>query len=72
MGFTDTRLINECLLSKWIMKIDIGYDYMCCCLLRKMYLKEKGFYCVSSNGGSQFWRGLHEIKYICQKIWNLC
>jgi hypothetical protein len=40
-GLTDTRLINECLLAKWIIKIDIAYDDMCCSLLKKMYLKKK-------------------------------
>jgi hypothetical protein len=25
------------------------------------------FFCVLPIGGSQFWRGLHKIKYTCQK-----
>jgi hypothetical protein len=39
----------------------------CTNLLRKKYLKEKGFFYVKASGGSQFWRGLHEIKHTCEK-----
>jgi hypothetical protein len=45
LGFTDTRLMNLCLLSRWIVKLERGGENMCTNLLRKKYLKEKGF-CV--------------------------
>jgi hypothetical protein len=41
MGFTDTRLMNECLLAKWIVKLERGDDDMFTRFLRKKYLKEK-------------------------------
>jgi hypothetical protein len=62
MGFTDTRLMILCLLSKWIVKLERGNKDMCSTLLRKKYLKGKGFFGVNPRGGSQFWRGLHEAK----------
>jgi hypothetical protein len=65
LGFIDTRLMNQCLLSRWIVKLDRGDADMCTALLRKKYLKEKGFFSVNHSGGSQFWRGLHAIKYTC-------
>jgi hypothetical protein len=35
LGFTDTRLMNVCLLLKWIFKIARGDEDLCCILLRK-------------------------------------
>jgi hypothetical protein len=35
VGFTDTRLMNVCLLSKWIFKLERGDDDLHCILLRK-------------------------------------
>jgi hypothetical protein len=67
LGFTDTNLMNQCLLSRWIIKLERGDTDMCSSLLRRKYLKEKGFFCVTLAGASQFWRGLYEIKYICQQ-----
>jgi hypothetical protein len=57
----------ECLLSRWIVKLERGDLDMCTALLRKKYLKERGFFSVNLSGGSQFWRGLHDIKYTCQQ-----
>jgi hypothetical protein len=65
LGFIDTRLMNLCVLSKWIVKLERGNEDMCTTLLRKKYLKGKGFFCVNPRGGSQFWRRLHEAKEIC-------
>jgi hypothetical protein len=41
LGFTYIRLMNECLLSKWIIKLERGDEDMCSSLLRKKYLKDK-------------------------------
>lgn len=52
MGFMDTRVMNICLLSKWIMKLESGATDMCFEVLRK-YMR--GSFFQSSNvGGSQF------------------
>jgi hypothetical protein len=67
LGFTETRLMNMCLLSKWILKLERVDDNMCYNLLRKKYLKGKGFFNSSYRGASQFWEGLHEAKPYCQR-----
>jgi hypothetical protein len=52
LGFTDTRLMNLCLLSKWIVKLERGDEGMCSTLLRKKYVKGKGFFYVNPRSGS--------------------
>jgi hypothetical protein len=66
LGFTDTRLMNKCLLSKWIIKLDRGDIDLCAKILRNKYLKEKDFFSVMLEGGLQFWKRLHEAKHTCQ------
>jgi hypothetical protein len=65
--FTNTRLMNECLLAKWIIILERGDDDLCCTLLRKKYLKGKGFFSSNVRGASQFSKGLHEMKFTCQR-----
>jgi hypothetical protein len=59
-GFTDTRVMNKCLLAKWLVKIERGDDTMCCNLQRKKYVGEKGIYSykkrVVLNSGWEFFR----------------
>jgi hypothetical protein len=50
LGFTDTRVMNQCLLSKWIYKLEKGDNNPCCKMLRAKYLGEKGFYNFLSSG----------------------
>jgi hypothetical protein len=57
LGFTDTRLMNMCLLSKWIFKLERGDDDLCYILLRKKYLRGKDFFSSNYRGASQFWKG---------------
>jgi hypothetical protein len=35
LGFTDTRLMNKCLLSRWIIKLERGDSHLCSNMLRK-------------------------------------
>jgi hypothetical protein len=44
LGFTNTRVMNICLLAKWIFKIESGDDNIWCNLLRRKYLGEKGIF----------------------------
>jgi hypothetical protein len=46
LGFTDTRLVNKCLLSKWIFKIERGDVDLCNTLLRRKYLRGEEFFSV--------------------------
>jgi hypothetical protein len=66
LGFTNTRLINECLLAKWIIILERGDDDLCYTLLRKKIF-EKGFFSSNARGASQFSKGLHEVKFTCQR-----
>jgi hypothetical protein len=52
LGFTDTRIMNQCLLSKWIYKLERGDSNPCCQMLRAKYLGEGGFYSSNNKGVS--------------------
>jgi hypothetical protein len=56
LGFTNTRLMNQCLLSRWIVKLERGDTDIYSSLLRRKYLKDRCFFCVTPARGSQFWR----------------
>ena len=44
LGFLDVRVMNTCLLLKWIDKLERGDEILCCSLLRKTILgAEKHF-----------------------------
>jgi hypothetical protein len=61
MGFSDTRIRNICLLSKWIFRLENDSQDLSCQILRKKYMGDKGFF-MSDCKGSQFWISLHKIK----------
>jgi hypothetical protein len=62
LGFTNTRVMNKCLLAKWIFKVENDEDNMCCRLLRQKYLGDRGFFSCRNRNCSQFWRSLLDIK----------
>jgi hypothetical protein len=64
MGIINTRRMNDCLLAKWIWKIVNREDSMWCRLMTKKYMGDKDFFSTRSQGGSQFWRGLHKVKHL--------
>lgn len=55
-------VMNICLLSEWIMKLESNDPGMCFQVLKKNYSGQKGFFQSSPKSGSQFWRGLHVCK----------
>jgi hypothetical protein len=59
LGFTNTRVMNKCLLAKWIFKVENDEDNMCCRLLRQKYLGDRGFLAVGKvtalNSGEVCW-----------------
>jgi hypothetical protein len=57
LGFINTRLMNQCLLSRWIVKLERGDLDMCTTLLRKKYLQERSFFSVKPTGGHNFGGG---------------
>jgi hypothetical protein len=56
-GFTDTRVMNKCLLAKWIFKIERGDNTICCNLLRQKYLGEKTFSVTRKKVGPNSGKG---------------
>jgi hypothetical protein len=61
-GYTNTRVMNRCLLAKWLVKIEGGEDTLCCNLLRNKYLVESGIFSYKKKNGSQFWKGLMSVR----------
>jgi hypothetical protein len=62
VGFTNTRIMNRCLLAKWLLKIEGGEDTLCCKLLRNKYLGDNGIASYKRKNGSQFWKGLMAVR----------
>jgi hypothetical protein len=62
LGFTDVRVMNTCLLAKWINKLERGDNSLCYTLLRNKYLGEKSVIQIKSRKGYQFWRSLLEVR----------
>lgn len=46
LGFLDTRIMNLCLLNKWVLKLENGVTNMCFEVLRKKYLSNRGFFFI--------------------------
>jgi hypothetical protein len=67
LGFTNTRVVNKCLLAKWIFKIESGEDNICFNPLRRKYLGGKGIYSCKKNNCSQFWKSLMNVKDECAR-----
>jgi hypothetical protein len=65
-GFTNTRVMNKCLLVKWIFKLERGDNTICCNLLRQKYLGEQSIFSYKKKSGSQFWRGAIVNKRRCK------
>lgn len=60
----DTRLMDECLLVKWIWKITEGSDDIWFKLIKEKYVPEGNFFISKNIGASQFWQGLHKVKHL--------
>jgi hypothetical protein len=67
LGFTNTRVMNLCLLAKWIFKIENNEDNICGSILRKKYLGERGILSCVSYNCSQFWRGVLDTREWCSR-----
>jgi hypothetical protein len=62
LGFLDVRVMNTCLLAKWIDRLEKDEDNLCCSLLRNKYLGSKSIFQVKNRNGSQFWRSLLDVR----------
>lgn len=64
LGVINTRIMNDCLLVKWIWKIMLGSDEMWLKLLKAKYMPDGNFFNSRCYGASQFWQGLHKVKHL--------
>jgi len=62
LGFLDVRVMNICLMAKWIDKLERGDNSLCCSILRNKYLGQKSIFQIKRRQGSQFWRSLLDIR----------
>jgi len=64
LGLVNSKLMNECLLTKWIWKIVKGSDETWYKILQAKYLRNGTFFSSPSRGTSQFWQSLHKVKHL--------
>ncbi|KAG2590684.1 hypothetical protein PVAP13_5NG446240, partial [Panicum virgatum] len=64
VGIINTTIMNECLLTKWIWKIQKRPNEVWFKLLDAKYLKGKSFFTSKVQDSSQFWQGLHKVKHL--------
>ena len=62
MGFMDIRVMNICLLGKWVDRLERGDESVCVELLRKKYPGNKSIFQIKNGMGSQFWRGILKVR----------
>jgi hypothetical protein len=55
LGIINTRIMNECLLVKWIWRIVKGSDSLWYKLLQAKYMSDNNFFNSKVRGTSQFW-----------------
>jgi hypothetical protein len=64
LGILNTRIFNECIITKWIWKIYTQHDRLWVRLLTAKYMKNGDFYDSRAENGSQFWKRLHKVKHL--------
>lgn len=64
LGFMDIRVMNICLLIKWIDGLEKRDDNICTKLLCRKYLGDKSIFQLARNVGSQFWKRNSVIKEV--------
>ena len=62
IGIMDTKLMNKCLMAKWIWKIYDGEQGLWADILRNKYLQGKDLLVDNHTQGSQFWKALQKAK----------
>jgi hypothetical protein len=64
MGITDSRLMNACLLVKWIWRIYSGEQGLWADILRSKCLRDKDLMLDDLRPGSQFWNSIQKLKHL--------
>jgi hypothetical protein len=62
LGLINSRIFNECLMSKWIWKLYQQKDSLWARLITAKYMRDGDFYKANGKQGSQFWKSLHKVK----------
>ncbi|KAK1607529.1 hypothetical protein QYE76_031202 [Lolium multiflorum] len=64
LGIVDTRLMNICLMAKWIWRLYAGEQGLWAEILRAKYLGERDLLADKHRPGSQFWNAIQKIKHV--------
>jgi hypothetical protein len=77
LGILNTKIFNDCLMTKWIWKIYNQPDGLWVRILKAKYMRHGDFFRSSGLQGSQFWKSIHKIKYlfkwgVIHKVGNGC
>jgi hypothetical protein len=64
LGIINTRIMNGCLLVKWIWKIFQEPDELWFKIIKAKYLGDGAFFDSKTKNMSQFWQGLHKVKHL--------
>lgn len=64
LGVINSRLFNDCLLSKWLWKIDQARDELWFRILKAKYFPDRNSWGSKVIKGSQFWNNLHRVKHL--------
>jgi hypothetical protein len=64
LGIMDTKLMNVCLMAKWVWKIMSGAQGLWVDIIRGKYLNGRDIWVDSHPRGSQFWNTLQKIKRV--------
>ena len=58
----DTKLMNICLMVKWIWRLYSQHQGLWTDIIRSKYLRHKDLLADSHNTGSQFWNAIQKLK----------
>jgi hypothetical protein len=64
LGIVNTRILNECLMVKWIWKLYSQEDSLWVRLKNAKYMRDPDFFKSREAQGSQFWKSLHKVKHL--------
>ena len=54
LGFLDVRVMNICLMAKWIDKLEREDNSLCCTILRNKYLGQKSIFQIKEGKDPNF------------------
>lgn len=65
LGIVHTRIMNDCLLAKWIWKIHSANNELWFRIIKAKYFPRGVFKEAKVLHGSQFWKNIQKVKKIC-------